>query len=89
MRVTASLAALLIASATFSPVAASAATNPCDVPGSDECRNSPDYDPWWWDPFYPDPGTPPPPGPICQDQVGDESQPPPPQGSREAGCVLP
>lgn len=89
MRTLASLTALLLLSSAAAPSLAVAAINPCDDPGSQACRDSPDYDPWWWDPFYPDPGTPPPPGDYCQDQVGDESQPPPPQGTREAGCVLP
>lgn len=87
MKLAAALSALLMLGALVpTTAAADDPNNPCAVPGSEACRNSPDYDPWWWEGYYPGPE--PVTGPICQNQVGDEGAPPS-SDPRENGCVLP
>ncbi|RZJ05092.1 MAG: hypothetical protein EON89_05450 [Brevundimonas sp.] len=58
--------------------------NPCltNGPGSQACRDSAYYDPWWWEPYYSeDPG--PVEGPICQQTLE------PAEGPSDDGCILP
>jgi hypothetical protein len=61
---------------------------PCEDENAATCPTSPNFDPWEWHRFHQGPASPNPPtsGPICQNQVGDESTPPEQQPD---GCILP
>jgi len=62
--------------------------DPCSDPNASSCPSSPNFDPWQWHGYHQGPSEPNPPieGPICQNQVGDESTPPEDQPD---GCILP
>jgi hypothetical protein len=62
--------------------------DPCEDPNASTCPDSPNFDPWAWHDFHQGPTQPndPTTGPICQNQVGDESTPPEDQPD---GCILP
>jgi len=62
--------------------------DPCEDENATTCPTSPDFDPWAEERYHQRPTSPNPPtrGPICQDQVGEESIPP---GQQFDGCILP
>lgn len=62
--------------------------DPCEDENSTTCPTSPNFDPWAEERRHQGPTSPNPPmsGPICQNQVGEESVPP---GQQPDGCILP